>query len=84
MTPLMAYRFLVRRDVPARGLELACVSDDCCAHARAKAQATRTSGGAFVDVRVAGREDTTDLATVPIVLPLLAVVFIQMWRNRPR
>jgi hypothetical protein len=49
-----------------------------------KPQATQTSGGAFVDVRVAGREETTDLSAAFIVAPLLVVVFIQMWRNRPR
>jgi hypothetical protein len=48
-----------------------------------KPQAAQTSGGAFVEVRVAGREETTDLATALITVPFLVVVFIQMWRNRP-
>jgi hypothetical protein len=49
-----------------------------------KPQATQTSGRAFVDVGLAGREEATDLTTVLIVAPLLVVVFVQMWRNRPR
>jgi hypothetical protein len=49
-----------------------------------KPQATQTSGGAFVGVAVAGREETADLAAALIVAPLLVVVFIQMWRNLPR
>ena len=47
-------------------------------------EVTQTSTVFVADVGMAGRDEATDLATVLIVAPLLVVVVIQMWRNRPR
>jgi len=84
MTPLRRNAFLYGGIFLLAGLS-SLTSQMIVAHMPApKPQATQTSGGAFVDVGVAGRDETTDLATALVVAPLLVAVFIQMWRNRPR